>query len=197
MIEINLAKVKSRFKLPVVIGIDFNLLNIKLLILVLILYWLGMPKIEEYFAEAPQILESEGAQLRKDLNAVKQLGKKMALVEEQIKELEEQEAILNNKLKYVRKIIKFKKNPMGLLLFISRNIPEDVWLNEIKIQNDKLLVEGESQSYKSIGLFIEKLKESIFLGRGVKLEDSKTSTDEKSGKRFEVFKISATILRFD
>ncbi len=198
MIEVNLSAGRKPFKLPVLLGIfDLGQLNFKLIFLCLLLYYLGIPLVQEKLEEKGRSIIETTAKLNERLENIQKQGKGMRAIQAEIEDFQQQEKRLFEKLEVVRKIIKIKKNPMGILLYISKNIPQDLWLTSLEIQLNEIKIEGESRSYKSIGLFIENLKDAIFFGSSVRLEDSMTVTNDVSGTRTESFKISATIMRFD
>ena len=73
---------------------------------------------------------------------------------------------LNAKSNQVESVIELRKNPMGLLERLARGLPEDLcWFNTLKISSDdKILITGNSVSYKSIGDFVNNSNESRFFG---------------------------------
>ncbi len=83
------------------------------------------------------------------------------------------------------------------MLYLSKNIPTDIWLTNVDLAEDKITIEGESESYKSIGLFIENLKSSIFFNETLNLVESKTVENPVLKRRTEYFKITSEIARYD
>ena len=87
---------------------------------------------------------------------------------------------MNEKLKAVNEVLKLKKNPVNLLLYISKNISTDLWIDKLSItKGGTLEIQGGSNSYKSIGVFIESLNQSIFFDKSIKLIKSQTQTLSK------------------
>ncbi|MBF0300735.1 MAG: PilN domain-containing protein [Oligoflexia bacterium] len=199
MIEVNLIGTKKQFKLPVIMGVDLGLINFKWIIIVLIFDMLRGTIYENGWKKDNIVHQSKIDTAKQELEKTIEEGKKLEGVKQDVELLEKQELKLNEKLGVVKKIIKIKKNPMNMLLFIAKNLPEDVWVDNIELTNDQLTVTGQAMSYKSIGKFIDNLKESIFFGaNNVKLEDSGTGMQsENTNKRSEFFKIKATITRYE
>lgn len=197
MIEVNLIGGKKVFKLPVFMGIDLNLINIKWIIVVYVLS-LFRPVLEGQWVKNKEQMEKKLTDARNDLEKVKKEGSKLDGLKQEIEALDSQEKRLNEKLSVVKKIIKIKKNPMSILLFVAKNIPVDAWLKAIEIDNDQLTITGEALSYKSIAQFIESLKDSIFFeAASIKLVDTGTRNEDNSNKRLEFFKLKAVIVRYE
>ena len=178
-------------------GVDLSLLNIKFIMVALALHIILVPILtgrwEQEEIDWDESLKKVNVQLAK----VKEEGRASKDIQEKVEALNAQEKKLQEKLNVVRQIIKIKKNPLGIMLFLTKNMPPDVWLNTLSLENDALVLEGSSSSYRSIGIFIENLQGSIFFGNSIKLEDSRTVNLEKSKNREEMFKISGTIMRYE
>ncbi|MBF0361413.1 MAG: PilN domain-containing protein [Oligoflexia bacterium] len=199
MIEVNLSGAKKQFRLPVFMGVDLNFINFKWIIIVLIFDFSRGAIYEDGWHKDNIDAHKKVEITKKELEKVIEEGKKLEDVKQDVELLEKQEQKLNEKLGVVKKIIKIKKNPMNMLLFVAKNLPEDMWIESIDLLNDQLTISGQAMSYKSIGKFIESLKDSIFFGaNNVRLEDSGTQTQiDGASKRFEFFKLKAVISRYE
>ena len=197
MIEINLLPGKKDFRLPEIMGLDLNYFNIKMLLILLFVHAITVPLgkdlMENYLLKYKAKEEEKNLLLKKAIDD----GRASKEVQDKVDLLNQQEKKLKGKLDVVKQILKIKKNPLGIMLFITKNIPSDIWLTKMEIESDNLILEGGSTSYKGIGIFIDSLQGAIFFGNSVKLLDSKTTIDEKTGKRAEVFKIGAQISRYE
>lgn len=197
MIEVNLLSVKKAFKLPTVWGIDFNVINLKMIIgayLLTLLVPIYESQMDNNRLGINKIIEEKNL----ELNKVRQEGEKLEEIKIEIERFEQQERKLNEKLEVVKKIIKLRKNPMNMLYYLAKSIPEDVWVTKIAIQDDQMTISGESTSYKSIGQLIESFKSSIFFeNSNIKLVDSGMKENEKGKVRIEHFTIRAAILRYE
>jgi Tfp pilus assembly protein PilN len=197
MIEINLVPGKKDFRLPEIMGIDLNHFNLKMLAIFVLIHLLTVPigkDLLEGNLQKQRLLEEDK---NKKLEQAITDGKASKEVQDKVDLLNQQEKKLKGKLDVVKQILKIKKNPLGIMLFITKNIPQDLWLTKLEIDSDNLEIEGGSTSYKGIGIFIDSLQGAIFFGSSVKLLDSKTTSDEKTGRRTEVFKIGAQISRYE
>ena len=118
------------------------------------------------------------------------LDSEIKVLENQIKELKAQEENLIQKLAAVKEAIIVKKNPASILLYIAKNIPSDLWLEEIKITDDRMSISGFAQSYASVGNFVNSLKSSVFI-------QSASIKETKQEGRTQSFAVEFVISRFD
>lgn len=196
MIKVNLYVGKKPFQLPVVAGIDLAALNIKGIIVAVILMFIPDLVLDGQYQQEIEQAESEISAIQLKLKQVQKEERSYGSVREEIEELKRQEGRLADKLVVVRKIIKQKRNPMKILLYVAENIPADIWLQSMEINGTSITIKGESKSYKSIGVFIENLKSSVFFGRDINIKQSQTKTDDSSKRRTEIFELIGNIQNF-
>lgn len=196
MIKINLSSAQKQVDISNVGGFDFTKLKIKAVILAIILMY--VPD----FVVTP-IWESEFNDVTTELNLLQtqltKLKRKVAQstnMEKQIKELRAQEENLGKKLIAVKQAISMKRNPSGLLLFIAKNIPNEVWIKELSISDDMMILKGEALSYTSVGTFMNSLKDSIFI-KDSSIKNSTSSVRDSDKRRIETFEVHFTIARFE
>lgn len=195
MIKINLLPSKKGTGLPVVLGMDLNLVNFKLLILAL-LFTIVPGFVKDFWNADLAANNTEMETLNQDLGKLNaQLGGEDS-VQKMIEAFTQQEKKLKERLDVVKNILKIKKNPARVLHYVAQNIPEDLWLTNISMVDNNVTFKGESVSYKSIGVFIENLKNSIFFDKSIRLVNSQTKKDNESGKRTEEFEIAGVITKF-
>lgn len=196
MIEINLSPSKKAGSITNVAGIDLSLLNVKMLLVAFIILYVPDGFLLDYYDS--QIVDNNKKQqvLNKELRTVSSKVRGMANIQKQVDALNEQEEKLAQKLNAVKDIINKRSNPFQLLQYITQNIPEDVWVTSVTINESSLLIKGHSKNWKSIGAFLENLKNSIFFSKQISYSRPENSENEYRGQRVEVFEIRATILRF-
>lgn len=201
MIKVNLLPKKAGVGIPAIAGANLSNLNLKA-VLIFGAINLFVPGIfqniyEEKLAEISAESKSLNDKIRK-LN--RELSGKKKL-EKAIDQLITQEKNLKRRLGVVKKIIKIKNNPSKILHYLAKNTPKDLWLVSLKVyvenESNMISIKGESVSYKSIGIFIESLKNSVFFQRGVRLVNSQTKSDSKTGMRTEEFELVGKITRFN
>lgn len=196
MIKVNLYVGRKPFQLPVIAGIDLGALSFKGLGVAFFISLLPGFLLDSSQQEEIEQANNKVSTVQLQLAKLKKEEKSYGSVREEIEALKKQEEKLAEKLVVVRKIIKQKRNPMKIMLYIAQNIPDDVWLKKLEITDSTLTIIGESKTYTSIGVFIENLRSSVFFNRDVNLKSSQTTTDEKEKRRIESFEVVGNIKIF-
>lgn len=197
MIEINLIVGKKPFKMPTILGVDMALINVKMIVVAILLTFVPGALLESDWE--PE-LAAVNLQVEEFNAKIKKLEKKNddnKSIQEQVDALARQEKKLAERLGVVKEIIKLKKNPMGIMLYIAKNVPEDVWLISFDVENNTIKMKGQSLTYKSIGIFIENLKNSVFFNKDITMAGSRTIEGKDGQSRVEEFDITGTIARFE
>lgn len=199
MIEINLIEKKAKMQLPVILGMDLNFINWKGLIMAVLISKLGPPLvIGDRLKNEFESVEKKNKDLRAQLKDLQKKSRSKKDIEVAIESYIKEEKILQKRLVAVKEVIKQKKNPWRILHYLSKNIPEDVWLNNLTIIDDEFTVQGEAKNYPAIGLFLENLERSVFFIKGQpNLEDSKTIENPKFGIRTESFVVKGKIKTYE
>ncbi|MGE3609395.1 MAG: PilN domain-containing protein [Bacteriovoracaceae bacterium] len=196
MIKINLNNTKKQFDFSNIGGFDFTKIKIKALAVVIVLIYLPdfflLPVWEEQLQNLNQALTSKQIQL----NTLKTKASKTQEFEKQITELKAQEENLGKKLIAVKQAISEKKNPSSLLLYIAKNIPPELWIEELSIENDVMLIKGEALDYTSIGKFVTSLRSSVFI-KDANIIGTSSNVKEGEKRRIESFQVKFIIARFD
>ena len=136
MIELNLIQQKKPFRLPVVLGIDLAVVNIKAVVLVIILYKFSFAYLtsewkKQYEREEIQVrkLSKQLANLKKETRGNESIKAMLDAFDKQVEGLKERTA-------QGEKVINMKNNPKMLLERLARDVPEDAWFEDIKITLD-------------------------------------------------------------
>jgi Tfp pilus assembly protein PilN len=199
MIKINLIALKKKAKLPVVMGVDLNQVNFKLIVIVWVLCQSPDYFLPGFFAEEITAIEAEAEGTRVQLDKIEDelkgnqtLATKVALFTSQLDKL-------NTRTKQVELVIKDKINPTRFLEKIVRNLPDDVWFDEVVLKADKSFnIKGYSSNYKSIGDYLAYFKSSPFFQGNIGLMDTKTESDGgDKGKRVEQFHFEGKVQTFE
>ena len=197
MIEVNLLGGKKPFALPKIGPIDLNHINLKLVVAAMLINSFIIPMFEPDWDSETVDVTKEIAKMEAKTRKLKMIMKQSKSLQNEISEYEKLEKSLTGKLEIVRKVLSVKKNPYQVLLFVAQNTPEDLWLNKLAIENDKIVIDGYSKSYKSIGRFIDILKGSVFFDSSLKLTSSETVSLEEGKGRAEQFNLDAKVVRYD
>ena len=81
--------------------------------------------------------------------------------------------------------------------YIAENIPKDVWLTKLELNDRELQMIGYSKSWKNIGDFLQNLKASIFFDPSMSFDKPDGALAEIKGQRVEAFEIKTNIVRFE
>lgn len=196
MIKINLSVAQKQVDISNLGGFDFTKLKIKAVLLAIAVIYLPdfflVPMWEDDFNTKSQELQS----LQGEVSALKRKVAQSATLEKQIRELKAQEENLGKKLTAVKQAISLKRNPSNLLLYISKNMPEDLWIKELSIQNENMIVKGEALNYTSVGNFVNNLRSSIFI-KDANIKSTTSNVRETDKRRIESFEIHFAIARFE
>lgn len=200
MIELNLLEKKQPFVLPSILGMDFNVINFKMMAVALVLYYapdivvgqMYNSKMEETQAVLDQ-LASQNTKLQAEIG-------KDADIKSQVEAYKIQVNKLQSRSAQVDEILKTRTNPKKILEKVARSIPEDVWFNEMSI-NDKneISIVGGSYTPRGVGEFIAVINDSPYFGGSItpaKQENKKEMLDGVMSS-FEQFELKGKIINYD
>jgi Tfp pilus assembly protein PilN len=196
MIKINLSTAQKQVDISNLGGFDFTKLKIKAVIIACVVIYLPdfllLPMWEEEFVLKTQ----EFTTLQAESSSLKRKVSQSSTYEKQIRELKAQEENLGKKLTAIKQAISQKRNPANLFLYISKNMPEDLWIKELTIDGETMLVRGEALNYTSVGNFVNNLRSSVFI-RDANIKSTTSNVRESDKRRIETFEISFAVARFE
>lgn len=196
MIKINLSTAKKQVDITNVGGFDFSKLKFKAVLLAILIIYIPdfflVPLWEDERNMLNQQLDAKNDELRK----LKTQVQRSRNLEKQIQELKLQEENLGQKLTAVKQAISEKKNPSPLLLYIAKNVPDELWIKELVIDNDKMTIKGEALDYTSIGNFVNSLRSSVFV-RDANIANTNSFVRDSDKRRIESFEVNFGIARYE
>lgn len=196
MIKINLSNTKKQVDISNIGGFDFTKMKIKAVLLVAVLIYIPdftiIPMWEKETEDTNQIIQTK----QMELSRLKKKVTESQDMEKQILELKAQEENLGKKLTAVKQAISEKKNPAPLLLYIAKNVPDELWIKSLTLEDDKLSIKGEAYDYTSIGNFMNNLKSSVFI-REANITSTSSVVRASDKRRLETFEVNFVIARFD
>ena len=196
MIKINLTAAKKQVDISNLGGFDFTQLKIKAVIIACVVIYLPDFFIQPIWEDEYNVRTQEFSTLQGQSSSLKRKVSQSSTYEKQIRELKAQEENLGKKLTAVKQAISLKRNPANLLLYISKNMPEDLWIKELLIEGETMTVKGEALNYTSVGNFVNNLRSSIFI-RDANIKSTTSNVRESDKRRIETFEISFAIARFE
>lgn len=200
MIELNLLEKKQPVVLPTVLGIDLNTLNLKMLGVSLIIYYLPGVVVsslyEEKTSEAAgnlQAIVSQNSQLKESIE-------KDSNVKSQVDAYKSQVIKLQSRSTQVDEILKSRTNPKKILEKVARSIPEDVWFTRMVIsEKNEISIEGGSYTPRAIGEFITNINDSPYFGGSVTPVRQENKKEPLDGvlTSYELFELKGRIINYD
>lgn len=198
MIEINLSPTKSDFDVANFGGINFSLINVKMLIIALVVLYVPETFLSSHYDGLIKAEQNKQARLNAEYRKIKGRVAELESIEKQVNALKAQEKKLANKLEIVKEIINKRQNPYKVLKYIAENIPEGVWLVDLTMDENQIGLKGYAKNFKNIGQFLENLKNSIFFNKNsIEYERPDSLPNEIDGVFLEVFEIKAPIVSFE
>lgn len=200
MIEINLIAKKKTSRLPVIMGIDLNLVNLKALVMAFVVGYACKIYLEASWDSEHKSTIDQTEALRTEIKEFDEKTKDSKDLKKVLEAYTKQMVKLKEREKVVDEVLKKRSNPRSLFERLARNTPSDLWFTSLIIFPDAMLeIKGRSLSYKSIGDFSVMVKDSRFLG-GRKLELKASETiEEKEGetsRRIEAFTLVGKVESF-
>ena len=122
MIEVNLIVGKKPMQMPKIAGADIRAIKVKHVVIGIVFYYASSYMVDFILADKKQDVETRRQNVQKEVTTLRKEVTERKSIEQQKENLIKQEQKLKAKLEVVRKIIQEKKNPMKILLYVSKNI---------------------------------------------------------------------------
>ena len=200
MIELNLLEKKQPFVLPTVLGIDLNIINLKMLGIALVIYYLPGTINSIIFDDKIIEVQSQLDQLNQQNSKLEKEIEKDADIKNQVSAYKTQVTRLQKRSNQVDEILKNRTNPKKILEKIARSIPEDVWFNSMFI-NDKneILIKGGAYTPRSIGEFISVINDSPYFGGSITptMQENKKESLDGIPSNYESYELKGKIINYD
>jgi Tfp pilus assembly protein PilN len=100
----------------------------------------------------------------------------------------------------VDEILKIRTNPKKILEKMARSIPEDLWIDNLKInEKSEVTISGGADSPRSIGEFITIINDSPFFGNSITPVKQENRSENLDGvpTNVEVFELKGKIKNYD
>jgi Tfp pilus assembly protein PilN len=200
MIELNLLEKKQPVVLPTVLGIDLNNLNLKMLGVALIIYYLPGVVVSSIYNERTTSAEETLSALTAQNNKIKAELARDANIKSQVDAYKTQVSKLQSRSTQVDEILKTRTNPKKILEKVARSIPEDVWFTRMAInEKNEITVEGGSYTPRAVGEFITNINDSPYFGGSITPVRQENKKDTLDGvlTNYELFELKGKIINYD
>ena len=128
-------------------------------------------------------LRETSAQLDIDIANAEGETAKLRTVLAQVQKFESRKAQLTQRVTLIEQLRRGQSAPVHVLDEISKNLPERLWLNELKQSGQEFTLSGFAASMPTVADFVASLESTQWFKRPVELLDSQEQTDAKSGER--------------
>lgn len=166
-------------------------INVRSLILFLSVILIFNYFVDEDLKKKNGGVDKKSTQLKKEISALKKEIQSIKGTNQDYEILKQKEEELGQKLQIVKKLIKLKMDPQKLLLFISKNIPQGLWLSDITIVDATFKIMGHSMETETIQKFYDELKNATFFSGEVFLSEEEDQII--NNQRVKVFTMNAQI----
>lgn len=127
-----------------------------------------------------------------EIAAKKEQVRKLKYISDKVKEFEAERIKLETKLNLIKQLRDNQKGPVILLDQLSRQLPDNVWYNQLDEANQTLKIKGHALSMMSIGDLLQALQDSGYFNN-VALKN----TDVKSVSGREVYNFEISMVFVD
>lgn len=172
-----------------------SLVNVKMMFIALLIWFVPESILIDMWNDEIKSHNTQYQKLNTEFKKLQRQVRKMQNVQKQVDALKEQEQKLARKLETVKKIINKRQNPFLVLRYIAENIPKNVWLESVELNDRSLTLKGYAKKYQDLGSFITSLKSSIFF-QTVDYGKPDGMPDTIKGERLEAFQITTNVVRF-
>jgi Tfp pilus assembly protein PilN len=200
MIELNLLERKQPLQLPSIMGIDLNSLNFKMIGFSIFLYYVPEIFVASHFADkvkeaedSLKLVTDQNTKITKEISKNKNVKSQLDAYNNQVEKLKARSS-------QVDEILKIRTNPKKVLEKIARSIPEDLWFEQLKINENKdIFINGGAYSPRSIGEFITVLNDSPFFSNSLTPVRQENKNENLDGipSSFEFFELKGKIKNYD
>ena len=181
-------------------GIDLRQINIRGYLVAIIIWQLPEFLLYGGWKDERKKVKDDLTKLHKKLRVVSKEVRANKHIKVKLQAYNKQVNDLEKRSEQVKNIIKKRTNPKMALERIARNLPDDMWLNDLEIKSDKtILMNGMTYSFRSMSNFLTLANESSFFGKTLEVTDTKTVQDQgkKKGARIEKFIIKGRVVLFN
>ena len=137
MIKINILGKDTEKLFPIVMGIDFNKINLKILLLSIVFFYISEftlgTLLSKNSIKIQKKLEEKTGEHKK---IVKENSTHLHLIEK-MESYKKKEGQLKERVEKINKLIEEKINPQDFLLSLIKNVPKNLWFTSLKIDKDR------------------------------------------------------------
>jgi Tfp pilus assembly protein PilN len=200
MIELNLLEKKAPLRLPVFVGIDLNEINLIMLVVAILFWFIPSSFFDSYVESKTQEDNKQVEEVRQKIDQIKKEVGKNAQIKDILKAYQDQVEKLKGRSSQVDEILKLRTNPKKILEKLARSAPDDLWFNNLKISaSNEIYVYGGTYSSRSLGEFITVINDSPYFAGTITPIKQENKQDSLDGilTSYDSFELKGKIKSFD
>jgi Tfp pilus assembly protein PilN len=200
MIELNLIEKKQPLVLPTVLGLNLNDLNFKMLGVALVIYYMPDIVVSQMYSGKIEEAQSSLDQMTEENSKIKSSIQKDKDIKDLVDAYKIQVTKLQSRSAQVDEILSTRTNPKKIFEKIARSIPEDVWFDEMSInEKHEVTITGGSYSPRAIGEFITAINDSPYFGGSITPSSQENKQEILDGvmTSYELFELKGKVINYD
>lgn len=144
-----------------------------------------------YKAEEVAKVEAKLPAIQQEQTKLRNQLTEMASLKLQEKELTDTAQMITTKIEVLKTLIQGREIPPQILKLLSDSCPPDVWVTDLRVENEKMFLKGEAIDLEQITPFVQSIKSSALIA-SVNMENAETTRDREGG---EVASFQLSIIR--
>jgi Tfp pilus assembly protein PilN len=133
-------------------------------------------------------IDKQVSKIETELSGVQAKLAKVKGFEEVKKQLEADERAIRTKLETINRLLENRNASAKLMMQVAQNIPEEVWLTEMKVNEESATFVGGTPGYSQVSDFINALNNSSqFMDINIKgIEENSSAAKDQKFQSFEI-----------
>lgn len=193
MIEVNLSPVQQTQDFTKVGPINLSLINPVYFGVAILSMYIVEGIIDSYFDDDIKTLETQYRTQSNELKKLRAELREYDNVKKQVQELNDKSRELQKKIGIIKKIVDKRQNPFYVLKYIAEKTPDEIWINELEIDDASVKIVGYAKTFSGISKFQEELRQSIHFNGAVNYNKPQNLQSEYRGVRVEAFELATTV----
>lgn len=146
-----------------------------------------------YEAQTIPVLQTTLAEATVKYSELKQFNDSKQDLVLKIKKYETEQAHFNAQMDFINKIDNDKVNEYRLFEHLKSSTPANVWVTALKLYDNNLTIEAESDDPKDIATFIQRLSNAEFISNLVPMSQTSKKNFSNTDVTTTVFKVQAQL----
>jgi hypothetical protein len=200
VIELNLLEKKQPLKLPVVMGVDLNEMNLVMIVVAIIIYYVPGMFVDSYIEGKNKEIVTQIEEIKSKNDELKNEIGKNTQTREMLKAYQDQLDKLKSRSSQVDEILKIRTNPKKILEKIARSLSEDLWFETLVINaKNEIIITGGAYNSRSLGEFITLMNDTPYLGGSLTPTKQENKQDQLDGvlTNYDIYELHGKIKNFD